>query len=170
MIKGIRRHRLDRVIEAYGADPNRWSALDRRDLEALFLQQQAMGHNGALIASAQALDRALDHWPEQSTRDPEETVAWVLAHAESSTKPRPSRAVSGTGGLGDRLLAGWLPTQAQQIWRPATLGALLLALGFGLGQGSTEHWCSPLMLDETLDWSVLEKSAFRDVFEETDHE
>ena len=174
MIKRQRLQRLRRVIEAYGADPSRWPESDRRDLEVLFIEKQAMERERELILSAQALDHALDRWadpsPEQSTRDPEDTVAWVWAHAESSTKPRPAPPVSGMGGLGDRLLDAWLPTHGRQIGWPAALASVLLALGFGVGQESMEHWRLPQASEMTLDWSVLEKSAFPDVFEETDDE
>jgi len=105
--------RLTTVLEAYGANPQRWPAAERTGLQALVRTVPEAHH---LFAEAQALDRRLDTVPEP-TASPE-LLAAVLGAAEGRT--------------GLRLRALLWPFGP--IWQPVC-GLLLAAmLGAGLGQ------------------------------------
>jgi len=112
--------RFQQILDAYGANPQRWPMAERAAAQA-FLQQSVDAQ--ALLDEAQNIDAMLDQLPDNvaslgltqriialSQAQPQNNVLWQWVQ---------------------RWLLG--DTPAQQIWRPALILGLPLLLGVWLG-------------------------------------
>ena len=119
-----RRARLQAVLDAYGADIERWPEADRTELAPLLTQDADLSD---LIGEARALDRVLDHAtaPQASGRAVADVLAAANAEENSTVIPldrtrtlhRDARSVPG-----------------RVAWPVAGLMAASLLIGAFLGQ------------------------------------
>lgn len=110
--------RLGRLLEAYGADPETWPAVER-DAALALLGRSAEAR--ALRERAARLDRLLDQAP--ALEPSPELMARVLAAANQA-------APSWRRRLDTWMLALW---PFGPVWRPATVLALAALFGVALG-------------------------------------
>jgi anti-sigma factor RsiW len=143
----MHRHRLEQLIAAYGADPARWPASERKHwIDSALLDPQL----AARLDEERALDRQLAELAAVPTPS-QALAARILAAAPRPARPRWrwSALLSELGGL---RLAG-----------PALACALSLGLGLALLLPTTppsddavvEDWLSLALLDEGVDEELL---------------
>jgi hypothetical protein len=112
--------RLEQLLDAYGASPQRWPDHERAAALQLLEHSAQAAH---LLQNAQWLDQQLDQLPAPD---------FVYLNTTLLTVPLPARRKKWT----DQLLEWLLPVQARTaavFWRPAALACVPLMLGLAVG-------------------------------------
>ena len=140
MTKADQLRRLEAVLSAYGADPARWPAAYRAELETLIAGD---ADAAAMVAEEASFDRLLDAAPgivplasAQAAKDR------LLARFDAETGGQPASASGPSATVvpfAPRAAKPVAPAHARTLWREVSVMAAALLIGFfSVSQGLLE--------------------------------
>ena len=140
MTKADQLRRLEAVLSAYGADPARWPAAYRAELETLIAGD---ADAAAMVAEEASCDRLLDAAPDivplasaQAAKDR------LLARFDAETGGQPASASGPSATVvpfAPRAAKPVAPAHARTLWREVSVMAAALLIGFfSVSQGLLE--------------------------------